>query len=198
MSSPEAMALAALWSRLFFQWMWNRRTNTFTAKGKSSPLLQHAIETFDGYLTKGFSSGIIERALREGKDRGDKGFIVSLMKEVKPIEAKESLIKGDQDYTHAELIKDGQLRMDYSIADLRHYYHQQLGKVAYVSTLVELIDEMGLDLLLFCIDEAHYAEDIELRSPYGLRLFLDAAKHRREVQLDLRRGLMLAGERRNY
>ena len=191
MNNSDVYRLALLWVRMFQPWMWSKKTNNITANGKHSGLFLSIQEQIEFAMSRGWSVAQLEKAFRDGKERKFTGSVYKLITEsVKTcIDVPKTLINGTEDYTHHELIDDaGQIKPVYTLIDIIRYMKAQTGINVHQKTMKTLVDEIGLDLLLFCIDEAHYSST-ELRSPYGLRMFLEDAKYRQRRQKDLRLSL---------
>lgn len=191
MYREDALRVAEHYAKLFQPWMWNRYKHELTSKGLTSGLLRSIIEQVERALENGWSCDSLKSIISNAYNTKNNIPLWKLIQEekTKRTRALKSIIVPGEELTHQELIDEtGQIKQIYTIEDLKRFYYSQLDAEPSEIKLKEIVQSEGLDLVLYMIDEAHFAA-MQVYSVKGLLIFKEQAAARKAQQIYLRRSI---------
>lgn len=197
--SPEAIMLTVTWAKLFQPWVWNKTTRTWTEKGKA--LSSCIMYQFQEALNRGQTTAGLDALLRDAKRDGQKLLHIYPLTS-KPLSAilasdeNPSILDDATWYVHPHLLLDGVRLADFRLDDAVDYVHQaQWPKRQTRAAVKILINEWGLDHVLYAADVLHEQDEWHPDSPWSLIWAkgeaLDRMQRRMQAMEGVRRQLRL-------
>ena len=189
----DAIYLLTVWAKLYQPWCWNFKRHTFTDKGKTSPLMHTMQEIFAQYLDHGWTVAGIERVLRDhitnGGSKKQSVYEILASDQAQAVcDDEANLLSTEKELVHGALYDKGIMKARYTVDDLIERFKGLVEKRPAEKAVRSLIEEFGLDAVLFMLDVAH-DQHIQLKTPWGIKLFQEEANARRGHQQALRKAI---------
>lgn len=199
--SPDAIALSIIWAKKYHPWLWDFKANRWnqTSFAQRKSFLTSNQDQIQYALLNGWSPDSIKEALKTNKDKKLSHVYQILNKSEMTSEDIENYMTSSDLY-HKALFNGIISKASFGLDDLMKY-QEPLFSITDQNrwTLKVLVNEKGIDIILFAIDLAKDSSMV-LNSPWGLKNFFEEAELNRKARKAKLTGLAIESNamRGNY